>query len=71
MEITIDGIDKHLQRRLCARAEARGHTVEEEALAILREAFPPSKKRPRNLYAAIRSKIEPLGGVELELPPRD
>ena len=69
--ITIHDIDEDLQTRLSARARVHGHSVEEEVRAILRTTFPKRKKRPRNLAAAIRSKIEPLGGVELELPPRD
>ena len=68
--LTIRGIDDELQARLSSRAAARGHSVAEEAREILRDEFPKPKKQ-RNLYAAIRAKIEPLGGVELELPSRD
>jgi antitoxin FitA len=27
--------------------------------------------RPRNLCEAIRARIEPLGGVDLDIPPRE
>ena len=30
-----------------------------------------NKTTPRNLAMAIRARIEPLGGVDLELPPRE
>jgi plasmid stability protein len=36
--------------------------------AALREAVRPQE---RNLYERIRARFEPLGGVDLELPPRD
>ncbi len=47
--------------------------MEAEAREILREAL--SRKGPpangADLYARIRARFEPLGGVELELPPRE
>jgi len=43
--------------------------MEEEARAILREALAGGQTPPRNLAESIRSRIEPLGGVELEIPP--
>ena len=69
--ITIHNIDEYAQHRQNALAEARGCPVEEVARDVQHEKFLKPRKRPRNLAAAIRSKIEPLGGVELELPPRD
>jgi plasmid stability protein len=44
--------------------------MEEEARDILCQALAEQPKAPSNLAAAIRELIEPLGGVELELPPR-
>lgn len=44
--------------------------MEDEARDILRAALSTGENRPANLAAAIRSRIVPLGGVELELPPR-
>ena len=69
-DITIH-IDDYVQHRLNALATVHGRTLEEEAQDILSERFPKPKARPRNLAAAIRAEFEPLGGVELELPPRD
>jgi len=43
--------------------------MEEEARLILREAV-ERQAGPTNLTRAIRARFAPLGGVELELPPR-
>ena len=43
--------------------------MEEEARLILRDAVGRKKPAP-NLASAIRARIAPLGGVDLELPPR-
>jgi len=54
------------------RIEAeQGHSMEVEAQSIL-QATPdkPSRRPAPNLYERIRAGIEPLGGIELELPPR-
>jgi plasmid stability protein len=47
--------------------------LESEARDILREALGEERRdfRPGDLYAAIRSVIEPLGGAELDSPPRE
>jgi hypothetical protein len=31
----------------------------------------PDQSAKRNLYERIRARVEPLGGIELELPPRE
>jgi antitoxin FitA len=70
--LTIPDFDDELQRRLLARAAAHGQSVEAEARDILRAALHLSESKPTsaNLYAAIRAIVEPLGGIELEIPPR-
>ena len=66
--ITVRNVDEGLMRRLRIRAAESGRSMEEEARLILRQAV----HKPRgNLAAAIRARIAPLGGVELELPPRE
>ena len=68
--ITIRNLDDDVKTRLRVRAADNGRSMEEEARLILRDAV-GRKPGPRNLdTAAIRARIEPLGGVELELPPR-
>jgi len=68
--ITIRNLDDGVKRRLRLRAAERGRSMEEEARDILRRALAEQPKVPGNLADAIREIIEPLGGVELELPPR-
>jgi antitoxin FitA len=70
--ITIPDVDDALKARLAARAARRGKSPENEARDILREALRGEEGigRPANLYAAIRSVMEPLGGVDLDIPPR-
>ena len=67
--ITIRNLDEALKRRLRIRAAEHGRSMEEEARDILRkEVGEPAP--PVNIAAAIRARVAPLGGVELELPPR-
>ncbi len=69
--LTIRNIDAAVKERLRVRAAERGHSMEAEARRILQDALKPSAQPPElNLYDRIRARVEPLGGVELELPPR-
>ena len=68
--ITIRNLDDDVKTRLRVRAAEHHRSMEEEARLILREAVEP-KKAPRNLADAIRARIAPLGGVDLQLPPRE
>jgi plasmid stability protein len=67
--ITIRHLDDEVKTRLRVRASANGHSMEEEARIILREAA-GREAEPENLASFIRECFEPFGGVELELPPR-
>jgi len=69
--ITIRDLDDAVKRKLRLRAAQHGRSMEEEARTILRTALSESSVEPTNLYAAIRRRIEPLGGVELDIPPRE
>ena len=68
--ITIRNLDDNVKTRLRVRAVEHHRSMEEEARLILREAV-EQKKVPQNLASAIRARIAPLGGVDLELPPRE
>jgi antitoxin FitA len=70
--ITIRDIDGELEHRLHARAARHGQSVEAEARSILREALcgSASTRAPTNLYAAVRTIVEPLGGIELDISRR-
>ncbi len=68
--ITIRKLDAALLRRLRKRAEAHGRSVVAEVREILRQAVgtpPPSK----NLGRTIHARFAAIGGVELDLPPRE
>ena len=67
--ITIRRLDDEVKTLLRVRAAANGRSMEEEARIILREAV-DREAEPENLASFIRKCFEPLGGVELELPPR-
>ena len=68
--ITIRNLDDEVKTRLRMQAAGNGRSMEEEARLILREAV-RRKTGPTNLASAIRARFAPLGGVELELPPRE
>lgn len=69
--MTIRNLDEALKRRLRLRAASHGRSMEDEARDILRAALSTEQPRPANLAAAIRARIEPTGGVVLEIPPRE
>lgn len=68
--ITIRNLDEALKRRLRIRAAEHGRSMEEEAREILRKEVGVSAP-PANLAASIRKRISTLGGVDLDIPPRD
>ena len=68
--ITVRKIEDGLKRRLRLRAAANDRSMEEEAREILRAALYSQPSRQENLASAIRARFAPLGGVELDLPPR-
>ena len=69
--ITVRKLEEGLKRRLRIRAAENGRSMEQEARDILRAALYGQPSTGEDLVRAIRSRFEPLGGVELELPPRE
>lgn len=68
--ITIRRLEDTVKAKLQVRAASHGRSMEEEAREILRAGL-SVKYAPRpNLAESIRRYVEPLGGVELALPPR-
>lgn len=67
----VRNIDEGLKARLRVRAALHGRSMEDEAREILRAALSTMTTPGPNLFEAIRRHIEPLGGVTLDLPPRD
>jgi plasmid stability protein len=69
--ITIRKLDEKVKAKLRVRAARNGHSMEEEARNILREAVEVPAEKSESLAKAIRRRFAPFGGVELEIPPRD
>lgn len=71
-KITIRNLDDDVKARLRVRAAQHGRSMEEEARSILQSALSaiPGSGTGAALVADIRARVEPLGGIELELPPR-
>ena len=69
--ITVRNLDEELKRRLRIRAAEHGRSMEQEAREILREALSRDAAPVRNLGTAIHEIFKPLGGVDLEIPPRE
>jgi plasmid stability protein len=70
--ITIRNLDVALKERLRVRAAEHGHSMEAEVRRILQTALSGAARAPsRNLYERIQARFATLGGVDLELPPRE
>ena len=69
--MTIRNIDDRLKQRLRIQAARHGRSMEEEARDILRSSLSADAPNHVSLIESIRARIEPLGGVDLPLPPRE
>jgi len=70
--LTIRNLDASIKERLRVRAAQHGQSMEAEARLILQTALKASGSAPeRNLAARIAARFAPLGGVDLDLPPRE
>ncbi len=63
-------LDDNLKLRLRVRAAQHGRSMEEEVRVILNNTL-AAEPPPPNLAAAIRARVAPVGGIELELPQRE
>ena len=68
--ITVRNLDDGLKRRLRIRAAENGRSMEQEAREILKHALEEEAVPVKNLGSVIHARFAPLGGVELEIPPR-
>jgi plasmid stability protein len=68
--ITIRNLEPGLKERLRVRAARHGHSMEAEARRILATALRSSDRKAASLYERIRARVEPVGGIDLDLPPR-
>ncbi|WP_248805560.1 FitA-like ribbon-helix-helix domain-containing protein [Pseudomonas sp. MWU13-2100] len=69
--MTIRNVDEQLKARLRVQAALHGRSMEEEARDILRSALSVVSGRSGSLVEAIRARIEPLGGADLDIAPRE
>ena len=73
--ITIRNIDDGLKKLLRLRAAEHGRSMEEEARDILRKTLSEQRtggeQTGLDLFNEIRALFEPLGGMEMEIPPRE
>jgi plasmid stability protein len=70
--ITIRNLDPALKERLRVRAAQHGQSMEAEARVILQTVLAPKDAPPvRHVYDRVRARFAALGGVDLELPPRE
>lgn len=69
--ITIRNLDEFLKSRLRIRAAHRHRSMEEEVRHILKTVLNDEPAPAKNLAAAIQKRLRPLGGVNLEIPPRE
>lgn len=68
--ITIRNLDDQIKEQLRVAAALHGHSMEEEARLILGRAL--STISPTGgLGSRIRNRFSSIGGVGLDLPPRD
>ena len=68
--LTVRNLDDHVKQRLRVRAARHGRSMEAEVRAILVEAVGEEEK-PTNLLVAMHERFAELGGVDLDIPPRN
>jgi plasmid stability protein len=69
--MTIRNLDDDLKPRPRPRASQHGQSMEEAACNILRNVLKGEPLSGRALVNSIREMVEPYGGFELDLPPRE
>ncbi|HLW71001.1 MAG TPA: hypothetical protein VKS22_10295 [Candidatus Binataceae bacterium] len=67
--ITIRNLEDSVKSKLRLRAARHGRSMEEEVRHILRTTL-AAKPSSADLFEAIRRRISPTGGVELQIPER-
>lgn len=69
--ILIRQLDDETKSKLRLRAARNGHSMEQEARDILQNSLASESSSGLHLVDAIRRRIEPLGGIDLLVIPRD
>ena len=68
--ITVRNLDDEVKHKLRVRAAEHGCSMEAEVREILAEAVANDAEPRKGLGTRIHELFKPLGGVDLELPPR-
>lgn len=68
--ITVRNLDDHVKQRLRVRAARHGRSMEAEVRAIIVEAV-GVEVEPKNILMALHERFAELGGVDLDIPPRN
>ena len=68
--ITIRRLDDDLKKRLRMQAARNGRSMEEEARLLLAAGLTGRKPVKNNVADAIAAIVDPIGGIELDLPDR-
>ena len=69
--LTIRKIEPEMKENLRVRAAKHGRSMESEVRAILKEALQGKDFEGESFGSLIRRHVEPVGGIELDLPPRE
>lgn len=68
--LTVRGLDDETRTRLRVRAAQHGRSMEAEVRAILRELL-SVPEAVSGVGSRIHARFAAIGGVDLEVPPRD
>jgi antitoxin FitA len=68
--LTIRKLNERLKKRLRLQAARNGRSMEEEARRILANALNAPAAAFENAGDAIAAIVDPIGGIELDLPER-
>ena len=68
--IIIRQLPEATKRKLRIRAAQNGRSMEQEAREILKSELTKPAEQSKDLGKVIRDIFTPLGGVELDIPPR-
>lgn len=69
--LTIRRLDESLKKRLRLQAARHGRSMEEEARLLLAAGLRRPPRAAGNAADAIAAIVDPIGGIELDLPPRN
>ena len=69
--LTIRNLEPETKDRLRRRATSHGRSMQDEAKQILQSVLAAPAPAPgRTLYERIRARVEPIGGIDIEVPER-